>query len=138
MAFTPNYISRELTDSSTYTQKKTYSQEPYIVLPKKVSIKKGYGLKNFSLFIKTKGEQFGDPIAYNIDTNSQKIYLNCYDFSGNLHLRETMTSLDTYLGEWGYEFTALDFNAKGNFRCEITLEEENNIFFIDKFRINVY
>jgi hypothetical protein len=132
-----NYNQRTLTEN-TQNFKKHYDSNIYVVFPEQhFSMKLGSIQRKFKVFIKQKGEQFGDPVAsYSL---IDKPGLRVYDNSGGVVLNvPEMHFDDINLGEWSYTFFSTDFNKKGQFDGEVIVTSDTTDSVIGKFKINVY
>jgi hypothetical protein len=138
MAYTPNYTSRTITEES-YNNKKHYDDKNiYTVFANNnFSIKVGSTKPIFVCFLKTRGEQFGDPIPAEFG-DGQNIGIRIYDNSGGILVNGALNQTDTWLGEWTYIFSNLDFLEAGKFTGEILLIEGAAENVLGKFHINVY
>ncbi len=119
-----DYKIENLIDVNTYEQKKIYSSHPFIILPQQnFNLRLESLLPQFVCFIRMRGEQFGDAIAYDLTNCTVKMFL--YDSKNQLVLRENMVITNQRLGEVSYSWKNYDLQAIGNYYCEIQIKDQN-------------
>lgn len=122
--FQSDYNKENWIDNNTWESKKIYDDSPYVVLP---GFNIGFRLGSsylLKLYIKCKGEQFGDPIAFP-NLSDYAIFLKVYD-QNKMCMLGTMNITNTVLGEVSYKFTNLDFNKKGHYNFVVELIKDDN------------
>ncbi|MEO6302152.1 MAG: hypothetical protein ABIP51_03160 [Bacteroidia bacterium] len=129
-----NYRQRTLTEE-TYNFKKHYDSNIYVVFAEQhFNLTLNSTIKKFIIFIKQKGEQFGDALPATLVTPP---IIRVYDNSGGIMLNSiALTQTDSYLGEWQYTFAINDFNKTGLYEGEVIIPGTSESV-IGKFKINV-
>ena len=132
-----NYTTRALDELTSHLNKKHYDSNIYTVFSNhNFNIKVGNTEPKFICYIKHLGEQFGDPLPYSVSSPTTVVF-RCTSQTGTILVNETMTEIDTWLGEWKYTFSPFDFQTEGEYMVEIILSNPDVDNVIGKSRINV-
>lgn len=120
-----DYTIKNLIDTNSYEKKKIYSSAPFLVLPQlKFAIKLGSLLPKFVCYVRQRGEQFGDAIAYNLANSSIKLFV--YDKDNKLVIRDSMEITNANLGEITYTWKEFDLQYTGFYTAEIEIDSTTN------------
>lgn len=124
-----DYHIENIIDNNTYEKKKIYSEHPFVVLPQaKFNIKVGSILPKFVCFIRKRGEQFGDAVAYDLTNCTVKLFV--FDKDSNLVVRDTMVKTNSNLGEVTYPWKKFDLQFPGFYTAEIEITDQNGSILI--------
>ena len=128
-SFVSDYDKINWIDTETWTKKKVYDKNFWLVIPnQKFAIKLGNNKPTLTVFLKTTGEQFGDAITP-LNITDYTIIFKCYDLNGELIIKAPATITNTTIGQIEYAFQDLDFYYKGTFTGEFDFTDLNNTTF---------
>lgn len=128
-SFVSDYDKINWLDNKTWTKKKVYDVNYWLVIPsQKFSIKYQNNKPNLVVFLKTTGEQFGDPITP-LNISSFTVTFKCYDLNDELIIRAPASITNNTIGQVEYQFQDLDFYYKGTFYGEFDFKDTNNMTF---------
>ena len=117
--FTSDYDKVNRIDVDSFSKRKVYDKAFWIVYPNKnFTIRLGETKPTFSCFLKTAGEQFGDPITP-LDIEQYTVMFSCMDANENMIIRDVAQITNAAIGEISYQFKSLDFPKKGRYFAEI-------------------
>lgn len=119
-----DYYIENVIDTNTYEKKKIYSEVPFVITPQpKFNIKISSLLPKFTCFIRKRGEQFGDSVAYDLTNSTVRFFV--YDKDNNLVVRDSMTKTNLNLGEVTYLWKKFDLQFIGFYTALIEITEQN-------------
>lgn len=119
-----DYHIENVIDTNTYEKKKIYSEAPFVITPQpKFNIKIGALLPKFTCFIRKRGEQFGDAVAYDLTNATVRLFV--YDKDNNLVVRDSMTKSNLSLGEVSYFWKKFDLQFIGFYTALVEITEQN-------------
>jgi len=100
-------------DTNTWSKKKIYDKKYWLVVPNfKLNIKRGDSITTLTVFLKTTGEQFGEPITP-LNIGNFTVFFYCYDQNNSLIIKDTASITNESIGQVEYEFKELDFQSTG-------------------------
>jgi hypothetical protein len=128
-SFQSDYSSVNWLDTPTWTKKKVYDVNYWLVFPqRKFSIKFQNNKPNLVVFLKTAGEQFGDAITP-LNILDYTVTFKCYDLNDELIIRAAAQITNASIGQIEYQFQDLDFYYKGTFYGEFDFTDaDGNTF----------
>lgn len=120
--FESNYNKINNIDNDTWRKKKTYAETLYLVFPEpRLFVKLGDNGTKLRCYVKTLGEQFGDPIPMP-EMDLYNLTVRVFDKNNNL-ASQGIPVKDVTTGEVIYSFSALDFTKKGLYYAQIFLNK---------------
>lgn len=126
--FTSDYDKINHIDTPSYTKRKIYEKNYWLVYPNKnLAIRMGETKPYLRCFLKTAGEQFGDAITP-LDIADYTIVFKCVNEGNNMIIMDTATVTNASLGEITYEFKALDFPTKGRYYGMFEFTKDDEVF----------
>jgi len=100
-------------DVNTWSKKKIYDKKYWLVVPNfKLNIKRGDSITSLTVFLKTTGEQFGEPITP-LNIGDFTVFFYCYDQNNSLIIKDTALITNETIGQVEYSFKDLDFQETG-------------------------
>lgn len=127
--FTSDYDKVNWIDTDSWSKKKIYNQNYWLVLTQeKFAIKFGNSKPNLIVFLRQGGEQFGDAITP-LNMSDFTVIFKCYDVNDELIISSPASITNIGHGQVEYSFAELDFYYKGSFYGEFDfIDGDGNIF----------
>lgn len=128
-SFQTDYDKVNWLDTKTFSKKKVYDVNYWLVIPnQKFTIKYQNNKPNLVVFLKTTGEQFGDAITP-VNISDFTVTFKCYDVNDELIIRNPAIITNLSIGQVEYQFQDLDFYYKGVFYGEFDFTDgDGNTF----------
>jgi hypothetical protein len=128
--FNSDYNKVNRIDNKTWERRKTYDESYWLVFPKtKHNIKMGNQKPYLSVFLKTNGEQFGEPITPPDIEDYTTITFRCFDEDNTIAVMGAGVLVSADSGEVQYRFTEFDFTRPGTYYGEFEFKKEDGVTF---------
>ena len=129
-SFDSDYDKINWLDTNTWTKKKVYDSNYWLILPnQKHNMKLGNDRPYLTVYLRKSGEQFGDAITPP-EFENYTITFRCFDSDGIIAVVGPATKTNIHGGEIQYQFSALDFTKEGVYygEFEFKLDVSEGVF----------